>query len=320
MPCSVVFGGVWGSHKTNVVLTKLIDAVIEQNARVVYAAGEGSYGVLKQRLPAHCVARGIPITDFDDKLAVVRAVPLLMDGGKVAAFTEAIRPFKPTIIALDMLATATAGLDENSSQLSGLLTGNGPVGTLMREFGCLVLIVAHMGKDETRGIRGHSGIEGNVDGVIDVKRPGEGMAIELFVRKMKDAPDKFSVYYKVEPEGVPVPIKISKAEFDKLTAKEKFGPGESPEAIRAILMEQNAKTHSTSNICDMDLARLIFPRDSFPGDNTLYNAHIKKVRDRLAQRHIANAKILGTTEAVSDKKNEWRWHLCHSDATSSENE
>jgi hypothetical protein len=70
-----VLYGPYGHHKTNVVPTKLMDAVIERGARVVYAAGEGAYGVGKNRVPAHCEARGIEVESLDGRFEMVPAVP-----------------------------------------------------------------------------------------------------------------------------------------------------------------------------------------------------------------------------------------------------
>ena len=66
--CIAIMYGEFGSHKTNTVLAMVLDAVLEESARVCYAAGEGAHGVGKHRIPAHCRARGI--TTRDRPLAV----------------------------------------------------------------------------------------------------------------------------------------------------------------------------------------------------------------------------------------------------------
>src|SRR5215510_12809878 len=55
----VILYGDSGSHKTNVAIALVLDAIFDRGARVCYAAGEGAYGVRKLRVPAHCRARGI---------------------------------------------------------------------------------------------------------------------------------------------------------------------------------------------------------------------------------------------------------------------
>jgi hypothetical protein len=68
-----ILGADFGMHKTNVAITKLLDAAIEKGARVLYAAGEGATGVGKQRLPAHCAARGIDIRELAPSRSCVQS-------------------------------------------------------------------------------------------------------------------------------------------------------------------------------------------------------------------------------------------------------
>lgn len=191
-----------GRHKTNLTLTLVFD-MMANGAKVIYAAGEGSLGVGKDRVPAHMQARGI--TDIDDKFAIVRAVPLLHMGEDVHEFIEAVRGFKPDIVVIDTLATATAGLEENSSLFSSLLTDNGPVGVLRAQLGCTVVIIAHEGKSVGKGVRGHSGLLGNVDAAIAVSWEKGAPNGSAFVVKMRDGKDGFSLFAKVNVVGVPVP-------------------------------------------------------------------------------------------------------------------
>ncbi len=190
-----------GHHKTNLTLTLLFD-MMENGARVIYAAGEGSQGVGKNRVPAHAEARGIAISEIEG-LAIVQAVPLLQSSGEVMEFLEAVKDFKPSVVVLDTLATATAGMDENTSEFSALLTDNGAVGRIRSALGCTVIVVAHEGKIAGRGIRGHSGLLGNVDAAINITF--EDGLVEARVRKMRDGKDDFSVWAKVNAGGVPVP-------------------------------------------------------------------------------------------------------------------
>jgi AAA domain len=214
----VVLYGWFGSHKTNTVLAMLIEAALGRGARVVYAAGEGAHGVGKQRIPAHCRTRGITTRDLRGKLRLVPAVPLFASGEQVEAFIRAQDDIEPNIVALDTLATAIAGEDENGSKASSYLTSNGPAGKIRDRFRALVIVLAHPGKDEDKGIRGHSGFGGNVDAILHLKAQDCG-AIELHVEKMRDGRDGFSIYFKVPPKGspeVPVPVRITEAEYKAL--------------------------------------------------------------------------------------------------------
>jgi hypothetical protein len=213
-----------GHHKTNLVLTWAFDA-ITKGARVVYASGEGSYGVGTQRVPAHAAKRKIPLADLRDKLLLIKGVPLLTNDASVDEFithVEAKMP-KVDIIVIDTLATATAGIEENSSKISSLLTDNGAAGRIKNAFNALVIILAHEGKERGRGVRGHSGLEGNVDALLTVTAWKSG-GIDVLVEKMKDGKDGFHVYYKVPPKGseeIPVPHQTSHEHFLFLTKEDR---------------------------------------------------------------------------------------------------
>jgi hypothetical protein len=199
--------GDWGTHKTNTVLTLLFDAV-DKGARAVYAAGEGFRNVCAVRVPAHCKARGINATSLHNRLALIDRVPLLTDPEEVKAFIDVIRVINPHIIVLDTLATATAGLDENGSTMSSLLTGNGAVGQLRREFAALVILIGHEGKTGGKGVRGHSGLMGNADAALRLSSKGE--MIDIAVVKMRDGPDGHHAHFNIEMvDGVPVPCRAT---------------------------------------------------------------------------------------------------------------
>lgn len=223
-----------GAHKTNLILTKLFDAILEKGARVAYCAGEGFIEVITQRLPAHCALRGIKVEDLDGKLAVIDGVPLLTDPVSVASFIDQVADEMPEIdiIVIDTLATATAGAYENTSEFSGLLTDNGPAGQIKRFFKCLVIFPAHWGHQAERA-RGHSGIGGNVDAELDLKCWPKSGGLELTASKIKGGRDGFSVHYQVPPKGstaVPVPVRIDEKAFELLTLLERSDSEEDAEA------------------------------------------------------------------------------------------
>ena len=98
--------GKYSSHKTNLVLAKVLDAIRDHGARVVYCAGEAFEGVGRDRIPAQCAVRGIKAADLDDKLAVVAVCPRLTDPEEVDAFIEAHKAFRPDIVIIDTMSEA----------------------------------------------------------------------------------------------------------------------------------------------------------------------------------------------------------------------
>jgi hypothetical protein len=203
--------GIQGAHKTNVLLTWMMD-VTAAGAHVLYAAGEGVTGVTKHRIPAHCKARGITLESLTGKVAILPCVPLLQKPDQVKQFIAGIRGFNPNIVVIDTLATATAGMDENSSIFGSLLTANGAVGLIRRAFKATVIILAHEGKDEARGLRGHSGLSGNVDAMLRVKTQRKHFTT-VTVTKMRDGETEGNHYYLTEPGTVPVPKPVDAKVF-----------------------------------------------------------------------------------------------------------
>ena len=126
-------------------------------------------------------------------------------------------------------------MEENGSVFSSVLTGNGMVGRIKSHLRCLILIPAHFGKKEEAGLRGHSGLQGNVDGVLLIKFWKDSGALSIYAHKIKDAPDNFHVYCKIPQVGskaVPVPERIEEAEFKALTKGRKpVGDEEAEEEV-----------------------------------------------------------------------------------------
>jgi hypothetical protein len=87
------------------------------------------------------------------------------------------------LIVLDTLNRAAPGSDENSSKDMGVIIANAKA--LQQLTGGTVLLVHHTGKDESKGMRGHSSLFAAMDCVIGVMRTkGEGMG--WTVAKSKD--------------------------------------------------------------------------------------------------------------------------------------
>jgi hypothetical protein len=281
--------GEFGSHKTNVTLAMALEAVLNRGARVVYAAGEGSHGIEKHRIPAHCRSRGIATKELRGRWRTVAAVPLFASGEEVAAFISAQADLKPDIVILDTLATAIAGEDENSSRAAAFLTANGPVGRIRDAFGAMVLLPAHQGKDATRGVRGHSGFGGNVDFILHIETDKEAGVVKLTVEKMRDGADGFSIYFRVDP-GVPVPVKISKVEYDgrKGSISRHDRDGSREMHVRFTLGERGARNFE-SGLSDDQLAEAIV--EAPPPESQVQETAEWRTRFLKEKKAIQNAAV-----------------------------
>ncbi|WP_167759712.1 AAA family ATPase [Massilia horti] len=85
------------------------------------------------------------------------------------------------LIVLDTLNRATPGSDENSSKDMGVIIAN--TKALQQLTGGMVLLVHHTGKDESKGMRGHSSLFAAMDCVIGVVT---GKGLSWTVAKSKD--------------------------------------------------------------------------------------------------------------------------------------
>lgn len=175
-----------------------------KRSAVVYVAAEGAHGVrnriagLRQR-----------IGPLGGRLRFVGQQPDLTDPADVDELQAFLTRSKAEleaeghtlgVVVVDTLAAAAAGADENTSADMGPVLR--ALQTMAADLSCLVLVVAHTGKDETRGLRGWSGQLGNADGVIMLTEP-DGETRTGTVLKVKDGPsgDRFAFALEVVEIG-----------------------------------------------------------------------------------------------------------------------
>lgn len=102
--------------------------------------------------------------------------------------------FSPRLIVLDTLARTILGLDELSSRDMGIFVRNAE--RIGERLGALVMPVHHTGKDEGRGMRGSSALNGAADAQWQLRRDARGILFN--VEKMKDGPSGFDVRFDLE--------------------------------------------------------------------------------------------------------------------------
>ncbi len=112
------------------------------------------------------------------------------------------------VIICDTLNRAAPGADENRSADMGKIIAGA---SLLRELtDSLVILVHHAGKDESRGLRGHSSLLAALDAVIEVKREPNNMR-SWRLDKAKDGEDGISHSFElvsadlgVDDYGLPI--------------------------------------------------------------------------------------------------------------------
>lgn len=89
------------------------------------------------------------------------------------------------VLCVDTLAHASAGIDENSSAMGQMI---GIFRDLQHRLGGVILLVHHSGKDQSKGMRGWSGLHAAMDFVVECQRDGDGEAREAQFKlsKVKD--------------------------------------------------------------------------------------------------------------------------------------
>jgi len=168
MAASVGAGVDWYDHKV-------------KQGSVVYANGEGHVG-LSRRFKAWEIKTGTAISNV-----YPTRVPVLFGNPEsVKKLSEEIDllPEKPSLLVIDTLARATAGMEENSAKEMGLFIEN--IDKLKRDHGCSVLIVHHTGKNADNGARGSSAIKAAMDFEIGLSLTGE-KGLKILCTKMKEA-------------------------------------------------------------------------------------------------------------------------------------
>ena len=203
--CHGTVVGKKASHKTGVAMKKGLDAIFEKGARVLYIAGEGGHGIAKIRLQRHLEARGKTLDDIEGHWITCPVSPNLTKPSDIAEIIEEYRDFDPDLVFVDTLTRATAGVDINSPQ----------AGTDVTE-GSLQLAT---GFNATVGLIGHPPLSGGERTLGSVLIPdhaffnwliefdkASGIVTQRLIN-MKDGPDDFSIYLKIEMvRGVPVVV------------------------------------------------------------------------------------------------------------------
>lgn len=147
---------------------------------VAYVVAEGSTG-FPHRIQAYADHHGIDPQAVPFHL--VGDAPNLMEKTDTKDLILALKALgKLDVVVLDTLAQVTPGADENSGQDMGRVLAH--CKAIHRATGAMVLLIAHTGKDASRGIRGWSGIKGALDVEILVEKSGHQRCAT--VTKMKD--------------------------------------------------------------------------------------------------------------------------------------
>ncbi len=175
---SVAAGAAWIGHKA-------------KQGKVLFIAGEGGT-LLNRRIRA-----ALKSYELEDQgnIHVISDNAELYPGEKDTEELEAIAKYQNySLIIWDTISQHSGSATENSDEMKTVLRNMRKVA---RACNATNLIVAHPGKDASRGIRGWSGQLNNVDTVI--KQSRDEYSIELSCEKQKDAApfDQIGLSYEI---------------------------------------------------------------------------------------------------------------------------
>jgi hypothetical protein len=151
------------------------------------------------------------------------------------------------IVIVDIVSRALAGGNENGTEDMGAFVT--ALDQLRARLGCAIIAVHHIGKDASRGGRGHSLLHCAVDTEIAVERRDEYVSVAT-VTKQRDGPGGVEIAFRLrqvalgtDQDGDPVTTCVCEPEAF-VPRKEKKLSGQAKQALDAlhIAMAQRAET------------------------------------------------------------------------------
>lgn len=139
-----------------------------KRGKVLYVCAESTRKRLENR--ARALVNRFPELSDSELYLVPLTLDLLQGNEDILSVCAAAKALQDVaLIVVDTLAVTFGGGDENSPEDMGRYVSN--MKAIKDTTGAAVLIVHHCGKDEARGMRGHSSLLGALDGELAVERP-----------------------------------------------------------------------------------------------------------------------------------------------------
>ena len=172
---------------------------VTEKGAVLYICGEGFGGVgarIKACKQHHQTKDGAPIYVIRHQLnlrASVEDFNALMVAIETLVMETGIN-FK--LIVVDTLARAFGGGNENdSADMGAFITACGRIQQIVQD--CALMILHHSGKDQSRGLRGHSSLLGAVDTELELLRFEDQMKGVITISKQKDGEDNKRIGFEM---------------------------------------------------------------------------------------------------------------------------
>ena len=182
--------GPWGSYKTYIAIDLAASIACSQTFAsrefkrggcVLYLAGEGPRGVA-QRFEAWFEHMGIA---WPEHLYVADRLPSFGDPEQVKAFIAQFKDLNVVAVFVDTISMASLGADENSAKDMGVVLAG--MQAMRDGFGAFVMGIHHMGKDQSKGSRGWSGLPAAADVEIQVTADTKKKEAYVLLNKSRDS-------------------------------------------------------------------------------------------------------------------------------------
>lgn len=167
--------------------------------RVLYVVAEGVAG-MGRRNAAWREFHGVAEHECSGVSWLPEPVDLT-DREKVEELVVVADQLKVGVVVIDTLARCMPGADENSTADMTLVVAHLD---LIRGTDRLVLVVHHVGKDRTKGMRGSTALLGAADTTIELIGRRGDKELMLRVDKQKDAPPPDPIHFRLLPAGTSV--------------------------------------------------------------------------------------------------------------------
>lgn len=169
--------------------------VLQRNALYLAAEGWGGMRGAKGRYERARRRLDLPV---DVPFSFLSRPPNFMSAEAVGKVATLVKHTGVKLVVVDTLARVIAGADENSAKEMSVFIEY--CQSLHRITGAMVLIIAHSGKDEARGMRGTSAFDGAADVEIKVSRASEDVRVAE-VERMKDGKEGGQYPFKLLDDG-----------------------------------------------------------------------------------------------------------------------
>jgi hypothetical protein len=164
-------------------------------ARVVYVGSEGS-GSVGMRIQAWANARLAGALIPPEQFLHLGVDVNMLDPVELRGFIDAVKDrIDPDLIIVDTVARNFGSGDENSTKDMSAFVNN--IGRLMEALETSVMLIHHTGKDEAKGARGSSALNGALDHTFRLKREEGSDRVKLITTKQKETDEHAPIFLQM---------------------------------------------------------------------------------------------------------------------------